>query len=108
MTAGRRRDKIVIQRATVSQDALGEETPSWSTLATEWAAVFYGKGDERRLAAMEEGRQSATFQVPSNSNTRSVGVKDRISHLSSSWDIVGVAPDVPKPGTIEFTAVRAL
>lgn len=106
MTAGRRDQKIVIQRGTASTDDYGGETLAWATLATEWAAVFYGKGDERRQAAVEQGNQAATFQVLSNTNTRSVGVKDRISHNSSSWDIVGVAPmDRSK---IEFAAVRVL
>lgn len=108
MTAGRRDQLVTIQRGTPATDDYGEETLTWATLASEWAAVFYGKGDERRLAAVEEGKQAATFQVPSNTNTRSVGVKDRISGVGSTWDIVGIAPDVPKRGTIEFTAVRAL
>jgi head-tail adaptor len=108
MTAGRRDRKIVFQRATVTSDGYGEEVLTWGTYATEWAAVFYGKGDERRQSAIEEGRQAATFQVPSNTLTRAVTLKDRISGVGSFWDILGVAPDVPKPGTIEFTAVRAL
>jgi head-tail adaptor len=106
MTAGRRDQKIVIQRGTASTDDYGGETLTWATLATEWAAVFYGKGDERRQAAVEQGNQAATFQVLANTNTRSVGVKDRISHNGSFWDIVGVAP--MDRGKIEFAAVRAL
>lgn len=106
MTAGRRDQSIVIQRGTPSTDDYGGESMVWATLATEWAAVFYGKGDERRLAAVEQGQQAATFQVLSNASTRSVGVKDRISHNGSSWDIVGIAP--MDRAEIEFAAVRVL
>lgn len=108
MTAGRRFDPIVFQRGTPSTDSYGGETMTWATLTSEWAAVFYGRGDERRQAAMEKGAQSATFQVPSHTLTQSVTLKDRITHGGSTWDIVGIAPDTPKRGEIEFTAVRAL
>jgi head-tail adaptor len=106
MTAGRRDQFITIQRGTASTDDYGGETMTWATLATEWAAVFYGKGDERRLAAVEQGQQAAVFQVLSNSNTQGVTLKDRISHGSSNWDIVGIAPMARSQ--IEFAAVRAL
>lgn len=110
-----RRDKLVtLQTPTMVEDDYGGETPSWGPIGgaaeptKEWAAVFYGKGDERRQAAIEQGRQPATFQVLSNTLTRAVKLEDRIVHNSSNWDIEGIAPDFPKPGHIEFTAVRAL
>lgn len=107
MRAGQRDQLITIQRATAGTDAYGEATDaSWATLATEWAAIFYGKGDERRLAAVEQGEQAATFSVIANTNTRSVILKDRISHGGSLWDIVGIAP--MDRASIEFAAVRAL
>lgn len=107
MRAGRRDQFITIQRATTGTDAYGESTDaSWAALTTEWAAVFYGKGEERRTAAAEQGEQAATFSVLSNANTRSVILKDRIVHNSNNWDIVGIAP--MDRATIEFAAVRAL
>lgn len=108
MTAGRRRDLITIQRATVVIDDHGGEVQKWCTYAKEWAAVFYGRGDERRQAAMEQGSQPATFRVLANEKTVAVTLKDRIEHTGSTWDIVGIVPDTPKRGEIEFTAVRAL
>jgi hypothetical protein len=69
--------------------------------------VFYGRGDERRQAAMEQGSQAATFQVLDNSVTRAMTVSDRIVHGGANWDIVGIAADTPKRGMREFTAVRA-
>ena len=107
MTAGRRDSLVEFQTYTTTQDEYGEETPSWSTVAEEWAAVFYGRGDERRQAAMEQGAQPAVFQVLANATTRAMTVKDRIVHDEAGWDIVGIAPDTPKRGLIEFTATRA-
>jgi hypothetical protein len=71
--------------------------------------VFYGRGSERRQAAQEQASQVATFQVPSNTSTRSLIPKDRIVHASSNWDITGPpALDTPEPGLVEVEAVRAL
>lgn len=107
MTAGRRDHLIAFQTYTSTQDDYGEETPSWSTAGQEWAAVFYGRGDERRQAAMEQGSQAATFQVLDNTVTRAMTVAGRIVHDGANWDITGKASDTPKSGLIEFTAVRS-
>lgn len=108
MSAGRRDQLITIQRATVTTDDYGAEVPTWATHAQEWAAIFYGRGDERRQAAMEQGSQAATFQVLANAATRTVTLKDRIEHDGAVWDIQGISPDTPKRGSIELTATRSL
>ena len=108
MTAGRRSALVTLQRYTAAQDDYGEEVQSWADYGTEWAAVFYGKGDERRQAAMQQGEQAATFQMLSNSLTRAVSLKERIVLNGDSWDIKSISPDTPKRGEIEFTATRSL
>jgi SPP1 family predicted phage head-tail adaptor len=108
MTAGRRNKLITIERYTTTQDDYGEETQTWATYAIEWAAIYYGRGDERRQAAMEQGQQAATFQMLSNPLTEAVTLKDRIVHDGANWDITGIAPDTPKRGEIELTATRSL
>lgn len=104
MTAGKRDTLIAFEHATTAQNESGEEVETWASVGQEWAAVFWGRGDERRQAAMEQGAQPATFQVPDNDVTRAVVVKDRIS-FNGAWDIVGIA--MPRRGEIEFSAVRA-
>lgn len=104
MTAGRRDTLITFQRLSASQNEYGEEVGSWASLGQEWAAVIWGRGDERRQAAVEQNNQAATFQVLSNETTRAVDVKDRIVS-AGNWDIVGIAS--PRRGELEFSAVRA-
>ncbi|MBB3034051.1 head-tail adaptor protein [Alteriqipengyuania lutimaris] len=102
-----RRDKLVtLERATMAQNDYGEEVPTWSAIGQEWAAVFYGRGDERRQAAMEQGSQPATFGMLANPITLGLKVTDRIQHAGTVWDIEGMAPDTPRRGEIEITAVR--
>jgi head-tail adaptor len=103
MTGGRRDQLITIQRATVTRDSYGEEVSSWGILDTEWGAVYYGRGEERRRAAQEEGAQSAVIQVLSHPGTQSIVITDRIILLGRAWDLVGISPDTPSRGLIEFT-----
>lgn len=107
MSAGRRDQLVTLQRASAVQDGYGEEALTWGVLATEWAQVFYGRGDERRQAAAEQGTQAATFQLLSNETTRGLTIKDRIVANDVNWDVQGISPDTPKRGLLEVTAVRA-
>lgn len=107
MTRRKRGEVVTFERATVEQDDYGEEISSWAAICQEKAQVFYGRGDERREAAMEQGEQAANFNVPSNDATRGVTLKDRINFADRLWDIEGIAPDTPSRRRIEFTATRA-
>jgi head-tail adaptor len=105
MAAGKRNTLVQFQRSQPELDEYGEEVDVWSDIGGgEWAAILWGAGAERRAAAQEEGSQAVTFQVPDNTLTRSLTVKDRIV-WEGDWDITGIA--TPKPGEREFTAVRA-
>ena len=106
MSIGRRDHLVTLKGYTVEQDAYGQEIQTATTLGQEWAAIFYGRGDERRQAAMEQGSQAATFQMLANPLTRALTVKDSIE-FEGKWDIKAIAPDMPKRGYIEVTAVRA-
>ena len=107
MTAGSRDTLITFEKATVSVVS-GEEEQTWNEHAQEWAAIYWGRGDERRQAAMEQGQQAANFQVLDNPATRAVTIRDRIVCEHGTFDIVGVAPNTPQRGLIELTATRAL
>lgn len=108
MTAGRRDQLVTIQSFTATQDDYGEEVPTWANAGQEWAAIYYGRGDERRQAAVEQGSQAATFNMLSNSLTRAITLKDRLTCEAGTFDIVSIAPDTPKRGEIELTATRSL
>jgi SPP1 family predicted phage head-tail adaptor len=102
---GRRDTLITLQRSTTVQDEYGQETEVWTDLGKEWAAVFYGRGDERRQAAQEQGSLPATFNLVSNAMTRGVKITDRIVIGADIWDIVSAAP--MSRAEIELTGRRA-
>jgi hypothetical protein len=70
------------------------------------ARVRFGTAQEKREAAQEGGVQSATFECVRSSTLDAVTLKDRISYLSSFWDLTEIAPLDRQ--TIRFTATRTL
>ena len=102
---GRRDTLITLQRSTSVQDDYGEEILTWADLGKVWAGVHFGTGTERREAAREQGEQTATFNVLSNSMTRDLKITDRIALAGDNWDIVSVAPI--GRAEIDLTAGRA-
>ncbi len=106
MKAGPRDRKIVIERATVTQDAFGGEVKTWVTYAEAWAQVLFNKGSERREAAQEQAAAAATFIVLSDSKTSTVSVTDRILFDGSYWDIFGNIPSRELNAGREIEAVR--
>lgn len=104
MPAGQRSELIVIQRATVTENAYGEEVPTWATYATRRARVRFGTAQEKREAAQEGGVQTATFECVRSTILDAVTLKDQISYLGSTWDITETAPLDTK--MIRFTGTR--
>lgn len=103
-SATQRTELIVIQRATASTNEYNEPELTWATYVTRRARVRFGTAQEKREAAQEGGVQSATFECVRSSALNSVTLKDRISYLSSTWDITETAP--LDSSTIRFTATR--
>ena len=105
LPAGKRDQLIGFERATVVADEYGSEVPTWAEIAQRWAAVNYGRGDERREAAREGGVQPATFIVLADEVTETLTVTDRIA-FGGTWNITGRVPR--GRAEIEITAVKAV
>jgi len=104
MKAGKADRQIVIERATVTTNTMGDEIPTWGTICTLWAEINYGRGDERRQAAQENSTLAATFRVRANQTTLGVTTKDRIQ-FNGPWDVTSVAPY--NRDAVDITATRA-
>lgn len=106
MKAGTLDKRITFERATNTANDYGEDVPAWASVGERKAAVFYGRGDERRQAAMEGGAQPASFQFHADTLTRTITVRDRINFDGSVWDITAIAPLDRR--VIDITATRAI
>lgn len=97
---------IIIEERSVADDGLGGEEETWVVIGQEFAAVFYGSGSEQREAAQRAGSQAASFEVLSNSMTRSLSVIDhRIVYGGGIWDISAMQ-DLGLNDGVRITAVR--
>lgn len=103
--SGDLKDRVIFHKpGEGTENAFGEPTPGWAMHASTRAKVLYGKGVERREAAIEGVNQPATFLVRSTTKTRAVNVKDRILFGESIWDITNTSPIGNTD--IEITATR--
>lgn len=104
LPSGKRDQRIAFERGMVTTDDHGEDVLTWAEIGERWAAVNYGRGDERRQSAREGAVQPATFIVLTDELTRTLLPTDRIS-FSGVWNIAGGVPR--GRAEIEFSAVRA-
>jgi head-tail adaptor len=85
--AGERPQYVVVQRKTVSVDDYGQEIATWHDLATGYAAILYGSGQERREAAQENATVAATFDFDWNPTLAAVRPTDRLLCFDVVWDV---------------------
>jgi len=90
MTVAQNLDRrIVIERATVTQNALNEDVQSWATYATVWAKRT-DVSDGEKIAAGQIGAFVMTrFVIRSTTRTRAIKPSDRISY-EGLWSIHGI------------------
>lgn len=94
--------QVVLRDYTESTNDYGEETISWSDLATVWARVEYPKTgtDERESAAQPTAFQTIYFTIRYRSD---VEPKMRIQYGSDELDIIAVS----EIGRRAFTVIEA-
>lgn len=107
---GLRETLITIQRGILVGDDYGSNL-DWSSptlVATAYARVRYGTGQERREAAQERANQAATFECDWNPTLDGVAVNDRLfvnEKPTEFWDIISPSP--LGHNEIHFAAVRS-
>ena len=87
------------------ENAAGEPVEeSLPEVGKAWAAVSYGKAQERREAGIEGNDLPATFNTLQSDVTRPIGPGHVILFDGHRWDITSAAPF--ERTEMEFTAVR--
>lgn len=108
MLAGPRNRRVVIQRATVTQDpGSGENVETWATLATEWAEMTPLSDSERVKAAEVSAEITTRFRVAWKSSLSTINPKDRLTFDGKTWDIWGVKEIGFREGLEITAAARA-
>ena len=108
MKAGQRDTVVTIEIAGEPEDNThGDEIPTWSEHAKEWAEYRPGTGAERRQAAQESASLVGTFRMLSNPRTQSIRPGNfRLIAAGYTWDITSAVP--LGRDAVEVTAVAAV
>ena len=87
MRAGLLRESIVIQQRSDAQDAFGQPLPTWSDLATVWAAPEPEKGREWFLASQLQAVEPIRFRIRWRSDVTTL---HRVSWGGKLWAVRAV------------------
>lgn len=102
LQAGRLRHRLTIRQPTTSQNEVGEEIITWSTLATVWGRLDALRGEEQ-LAAKQ-----LTAEIVARATLRyrsDITAEMRLQYDNLEYDIDAVLPDPLKTSlTLTLTA----
>jgi SPP1 family predicted phage head-tail adaptor len=90
LQAGRLRERVEIQRATLTRDAHGEAVPSWDTSAEVFAAVKPAGGKERDQQDATRARRGYELTVRAGV---SLLPTDRLLWRGVAYDVEAITDD---------------
>jgi SPP1 family predicted phage head-tail adaptor len=105
MRYGRLDRRVTLERKATSLSLSGEETETWSTLATRWAAVETPTGDEKFSNPQLVAKQQQEFLVRWSSDIADLSPLDRLSYNGSAYDIHAVS-EVGRREALKIIATR--
>lgn len=88
MQAGRLRERVAIQAASVTQNTSGEEIPNWATETTAWAQIQQGSISERFSASAGQRASEITHTVRMRYRT-DITPKKRLLWGTRVFEILG-------------------
>jgi SPP1 family predicted phage head-tail adaptor len=95
--------RITLQRATVTQNTIGEGAQAWAALATVWASVAYIKDAEREKSGQIRAERQARFMIRWSPTVASINAKDRLVFDGSTYEIWGTK-EIGRREGIEISA----
>lgn len=81
--------RIVIERATSTNNAFNEPVETWATYATIWARRLDASDGEKYAAGQVGSFLYAWFKFRSNPTTKAIKAADRVSYDGATWQIQG-------------------
>jgi SPP1 family predicted phage head-tail adaptor len=97
LNAGTLNARVVIQQRASGQDAVGQPSATWSTLATVWANVRHPTGNEAMRADKDISINAVRVRIRRRTD---VTPAMRLTHGSATYQIKAVLPDTQR---LEFT-----
>lgn len=92
MSAGELRHLVELQSPDSTQDATGQPSTNWTTVASPYAAITYQNATE----AIKSGTDASTVRVVIKMRHRAVNAGQRVLHNGTAYAILGVQPDTRK------------
>ena len=90
MDAGQFNRRVLIQRPTTTQDAIGQPIPGWADVASCWASIKHASG----MATIRAGAESSTVKASIRIRYRTdIDASMRVVHGATVYQIKARMPD---------------
>lgn len=104
--AGKLDQRITLQQKSVTKNSIGEESVTWSDLATVWAHVMPLRGNAYYAANQQQHVIDARFLIRERSG---LSTDMRLIWNGEYYDITNLIPGTDQySGTIEINAVHGV
>lgn len=90
MRSGQLRWRIGLQRFTSSRDGYGQETRTWSTLATYWGSIRTPTGREALNAAQQKAELTHVVTLRWTGESTTITPKDQLSYKGRLFAITWI------------------
>lgn len=97
MPAGKRDQRVTVERFTSTPDGAGGTTESWSTYCTRWVEVKPLSGRERSQAQQTESPANYRMIFPRDTVTAQITTADRVVWRDKTGQIRFIADAGPRP-----------
>ncbi|MBS4048573.1 MAG: phage head closure protein [Alphaproteobacteria bacterium] len=97
MTAGKRDQRVTVQRFTSTDDGYGGQVEAWTDLAIRWCSVEPMSGRERNQAQQTESPANYRVTLPWDSVTKAITTADRVVWNDKTGNIRFIADAGPRP-----------
>lgn len=103
MRAGTLNSRVVIKSRSTTQDAIGQQVETWSTVATVWANIRFTSGKEAIKSGAETSTARASIRIRKRAD---VTAAMRVYHGSVIYDIEAVLPDEERREHCDLVCAR--
>lgn len=104
--SGRRRHLITLESRGTTLDSYGDETLTYTTLATAWAEIRMVSGNERFGAMQVQAEVTHRIRFDWTAAAAALTPKDRITYGSRTFDIISAADPTGRQRELEVLAVE--
>lgn len=108
MRAGRLRSRVVLERQSEVQDAMGQRVQEWTPLAIVRASIEPIRGNEFIAASGERAELTTRIRIRYSSDVADLQPRDRVNYGDNLYDIQSVINTDDRNRELQLMCIHAI